>query len=135
MSGARETSRSAKAKRRQAAGMTAPEESQRIVLLGGQADRFEQSILLDAQAVVRSPEMEKGLLLQRIEAAGFGGRRSVRQRRASDMLPHYTCSNNSCPDIHRPDAKSRACEAADFYATFGQCELAALWEKLAACSI
>ena len=50
--------------------MTPPEEAERIVLLGGEADRFEQAVLLDAEAVVRSPEMEKGLLLQRIEATG-----------------------------------------------------------------
>ena len=66
--------------------MPAPEEAQCVVLLGRQVrPNSKESILLDPQTVVRSPEMEKGLLLQRIEAPGFRGRRNLWQRSSDDM--------------------------------------------------
>ena len=72
MSGARETSRSAKAKVGSLPGDCAEETRGQLYCWAVKVDRNRKSILLDPKTVVRSPEMQIRLLFQRIEAPGFG---------------------------------------------------------------
>lgn len=58
---------------RHGAGMDAAEQTEGIVLLGGQPVRGEEVVLDSFETVVRAPEMEVGLLFERVESPAGSG--------------------------------------------------------------
>src|SRR5579872_6888940 len=69
--------------------MLRPQQPQRVVLLGGEVPAGEKLVFEHPQAIVGSPEVEVGFLLERVEAAGGAGF-PVRERHSLGIITVQT---------------------------------------------